>query len=66
MPLHLSDSGEVIGQQFLRDGLLCQATTGAPADEVCGPVYRNTSEQNPALPFVFVSAEDVRYFSVAD
>lgn len=61
-----SDTGDVTGQLVLRDGLLCQVTTDHPAGEVCGPVYRNTSEQNPESTFVFVSAADVRYFSVVD
>jgi adenylate cyclase len=55
-----SDTGEVTGQHVLRDDLLCQTAADHPTGEVCGPVYRNTSEQNSESPFVFVSAEDVR------
>ncbi len=61
-----SDSGKVSGHQVLHDSLLCQSLPDHPAGEVCGPVYRNTTGQNPESPFVFVSAEDVRYFSVTD
>jgi adenylate cyclase len=61
-----SDSGEMTGQQSLRDGLLCQVTSVQPAKEDCGPLYHNADDPTGESPFVFVSAEEVRYFSVAD
>lgn len=60
------DAGVVSGQQVLRDGLLCQTLTDHPAGEVCGPIYRHTSDQHPESVFAFVSAEDIRYFSLLD
>ena len=56
----------VAGQQAPRDGLLCQTPTSPPAAEVCGPIYRHTSDLNPESTFAFVTAQDVRFFSVVD
>ena len=62
-----SDAGQVVGRQFLRNGGLCQVATDRPeASEICGPIYRSAPEHDPDSQFVFVSADEVRYFSVSD
>lgn len=62
-----ADNVQVSGRQFLRDDELCQVTPVRPAaGETCGSVYRNPDGQNPESKFVFVSADDVRYFSIKE
>ena len=60
-----SDMGEEAGRQFLRDDQLCQIENDRTvAPDICGAVYRNSPSQDPESQFVFVSADEVRYFSV--
>ena len=56
---------KVSGTQVLRDDQLCQTTPlRVAAGEICGSVYRNADGQRPESEFVFVTGDDVRYFSV--
>ncbi|MEO8244589.1 MAG: BTAD domain-containing putative transcriptional regulator [bacterium] len=62
-----SDTDRQAGRQFLREEELCLVATDRPAKgEICGPIFRAASEQDRDSEFVFVSADEVRYFSVSN